>query len=214
MAKATEKTLKRPDYTSKQFYLDDFMRTLFPLSTNRVLVETGAAELLGYSQALIAENRPFLPQRRVYASKDQLHLRRTVKLDPVAEFFLYDLVLRNRKLFRKPHSSSREHYGYRFQEGRPQAPSTSYRLWKANNAACEFSTEESLSFDIASYFNNVYHHDLHAWFGALGAEDDDVAAFGKFFREINAGRSLDCLPQGLYPTKMIGNDFLRFIEVT
>ena len=81
-----------------------------------------------------------------------------------------------------------------------------------NNAAYEFATEESLSFDIASYFNNVYHHDLHAWFGALGADDDDVAAFGKFFREINAGRSLDCLPQGLYPTKMIGNDFLRFIE--
>ena len=212
MAKATAKPGTNSDYTSKQFYLDDLMRTLFPLTTNRVLVEAGAADLLAYSNSLIANNKPFLPQRRVYASKDKLHLRRTVKLDPVAEYFLYDLVFRNRTLFRKSHSADREHYGYRFENSRPQAPSKSYRLWKSNNAVREFAAEESLSFDIASYFNNVYQHDLHSWFGALGAQDDDVAAFGKFFREINAGRSLDCLPQGLYPTKMIGNDFLRFIE--
>ena len=36
--------------------------------------------------------------------------------------------------------------------------------------------------------------------------------FSKFLRETNAGRSIDCLPHGLYPTKIIGNDFLRFIE--
>lgn len=59
----------------------------------------------------------------------------------------------------------------------------------------------------------LYHHDLHAWFAAVGPEDPmDIVAFGKFLREINAGRSLDCLPQGLYPAKMIGNGFLRFIE--
>jgi hypothetical protein len=50
------------------------------------------------------------------------------------------------------------------------------------------------------------------WFERIGASNTDVEAFGKFLREINAGRSLDCLPQGLYPAKMIGNDFLRFIE--
>jgi hypothetical protein len=31
-------------------------------------------------------------------------------------------------------------------------------------------------------------------------------------REINAGRSLDALPQGLYASKMMGNDFLRFVD--
>ena len=70
-----------------------------------------------------------------------------------------------------------------------------------------------MSFDISTYFNSAYHHDLHAWFAALQPDDSkDVEAFGKYFRQINGGRSLDCLPHGLYPSKMIGNDFLRFIE--
>ena len=43
-------------------------------------------------------------------------------------------------------------------------------------------------------------------------EDADVIAFGGFLREINSGRSIDCLPQGLYPCKMIGSDFFRFID--
>jgi hypothetical protein len=33
-----------------------------------------------------------------------------------------------------------------------------------------------------------------------------------YLREINAGRSVDVLPQGIYPAKMIGNDFLRFVD--
>ena len=58
----------------------------------------------------------------------------------------------------------------------------------------------------------MYHHDLEAWLAALDATNDDVQMFSKFLRETNAGRSIDCLPHGLYPTKMIGNDFLRFVE--
>lgn len=46
----------------------------------------------------------------------------------------------------------------------------------------------------------------------IGAEEKDFMSLGQFLREINSGRSIDCLPQGLYPTKMIGNDFLRFID--
>lgn len=82
----------------------------------------------------------------------------------------------------------------------------------ASRPAWTFATEEFIGFDVAAYFNGVYHHDLQAWFGNIGASDQDVEAFGKFLREINAGRSLDCLPQGIYSAKMIGNDFLRFIE--
>ena len=37
-------------------------------------------------------------------------------------------------------------------------------------------------------------------------------ALGGFLREINSGRSIDCLPQGLYPAKMIGNSFLQFVH--
>ena len=206
------KALAPPSYTAKEFYLDDLMRTLFPLTTNKVLVESGDAELLAFAADIIDNNGSFLPQRRVYANKDEFHLRRTVKLDPVAEYFLYDLIYRNRTLFRKPHDLARNHFGYRFENGRPLSPSRSYVEWKTDVALREFLTEEFISFDLASYFNGIYHHDLHAWFDALGASEQDVRAFGKFFREINAGRSLDCLPHGLYPSKMIGNDFLRFIE--
>lgn len=221
MAKASKKPRDRPSkreapaYTLSQFYMEDHPRTLFPLDTNRILIEKGAPKIDAYIKKLIDENGHFLPQRTVHANKDRFHLRRTAKLDPVAEYFLYDLVFRNRSRFRKPHNESRKHFGYRFENAKPAHSSSSYRNFKQ---AVWFEglleTERKyLSFDIASYFNNLYHHDLNAWFSALGLrEPADSLSFGKFLREINAGRSLDCLPQGLYPTKMIGNDFLRFIE--
>jgi hypothetical protein len=53
---------------------------------------------------------------------------------------------------------------------------------------------------------------LVSWFDERGASGDDAALLGKFLREINSGRSVDCLPQGIYPSKMIGNDFLKFID--
>ncbi|MDI4233657.1 reverse transcriptase domain-containing protein [Bradyrhizobium sp. Arg237L] len=204
--------VRRPPYSAREFFLDDLPRTLFPLATNKILVEKGATELVAYAEGLIRNGNPFLPQRRVHANKDALHLRRTVKLDAVAEYYLYHLIHKYRSKFRKPHRKTRQHFGYRFEGGRPVSPSKSYADFKAAIWDGTFRTEEYISFDVSNYFNGVYHHDLHAWFAALGAEEQDVAAFGKFFREINAGRSLDCLPQGLYPAKMIGNDFLRFIE--
>jgi hypothetical protein len=213
LPKATSPTEKpEAEYSAKQFFLEDYGRTLFPLTTNKVLVEHGEDRIRAYIDKLLKNNHAFLPQRRVYAAKDALHLRRTVKLDPVAEFFIYDLIYRNRSIFRNPHSKSRMHFGYRFEGGRPVPGSRSYKefklaIWDQNIWALNF-----LGFDVASYFNHVYHHDLVEWFAARGAEDGDVEAFGKFLREANAGRTLDCLPQGLYPTKMIGNDFLRFVE--
>lgn len=199
----------------RDFYLEDLPRTLFPLATNRVLVERGLKDLVAYGENLAGGGGSFLPQRRVYANKDDLHLRRTVKLDPVAEVFLYHLVHKNRNRFRKPFVSGRVHFGYRFEDGQPLPPSRSYAQFKSEVAEAHIYAEEFVYFDVSAYFNNVYHHDLHAWFAALKPkEPTDVAAFGKFFREINAGRSLDCLPQGLYPAKMIGNDFLRFIEAS
>jgi hypothetical protein len=200
-------------YTATDFFLEDFSRTLFPLTTNRIIVERGSAELLDYSRKLTEGDGSFLPQRRVYANKDELHLRRTVKLDPVAEFYLYDLVFRNRGRFRKPHSNLRSHFGYRFANGRPLPPSKSYSDFRKSVFDHHIMSEEFISCDISGYFNHVYHHDLAAWFAALEpTRQSDVEGFGKYLREINAGRSLDCLPQGLYPAKMIGNDFLRFVE--
>ena len=204
--------IKKKPYTAKDFFLEDLPRTLFPLTTNKILVENGSKELIDFAQNLIETNGSFLPQRRVHANKDDIHFRRTLKLDAVAEFYLYHLVFKNRAKFRKPHGINRIHYGYRFEEGRPISPSKSYSDFKAS-VWLGTVLSEFIYFDISAYFNSLYHHDLHAWFAALVPDDKaDIDAFGKYFREINAGRSLDCLPQGLYPTKMIGNDFLRFIE--
>lgn len=99
------KSVQKP-YSAADFFLEDFPRTLFPLTTNKVLVELGHEELLAFAENLIAEDGKFLPQRRVYANKDPLHLRRTIKLDPVAEFYFYHIVHKNRHKFRKPHRSS------------------------------------------------------------------------------------------------------------
>ncbi|WP_199797191.1 hypothetical protein [Erythrobacter sp. QSSC1-22B] len=194
---ATKKAIapvSAPAYTLKQFYLDDHPRTLFPLDTNKILIENGSKKISEFINEMISENRHFLPQRTVHANKDRYHLRRTAKLDPVAEYYLYDIVFRNRSRFRKPHSEKKKHFGYRFEGGKPQHSSSSYRKFK-ETVWVEGIFEENrkyLSFDIASYFNNLYHHDLNAWFSALGLNDpQDSINFGKYLREINAGRSLD-----------------------
>lgn len=88
---------------TKDYLLLDYTRTLFPLSTTRVLVRHCTEAVLDYVYQKVlnqAEHaHAFLPQARCYAAKSGLHLRRTVKLDPVAEVFIYDLVYRNRHTF-------------------------------------------------------------------------------------------------------------------
>jgi hypothetical protein len=198
-----------------EFMKDDLPRTLFPLNTNILLVEHGEARIQSHIQACVDETdkeTSFLVQQRVYAAKPESHLRRTVKLDPVAEYYLYDLVYKNRNLFRKPHTQKSEHFGYRFQKGDTIASTVSYRAFRGAISAYRKEYSHFISFDVASYFNGIYHHDLVNWLRELGAADEDVNGFGQILREINSGRSIDCLPQGLYPSKMIGNDFLRYVD--
>lgn len=197
------------------FYLDDFNKTLFPLKTNREIIKRGEQEIKEYISKCLSDQEPaysFSAQHRVYAAKPSLHLRRTVKLDPVAEYYIYDVVFRNRRLFRKPHSAARTHYGYRFEKGIPIPATSAYKGFKGALAEYSKTYSHFMSFDVANYFNGVYHHDIVSWFVELGAEHKDAEGLGQLLREINSGRSIDCLPQGLYPTKMIGNDFLRFVD--
>lgn len=147
---------KKSTYTAQDFFLEDLPRTLFPLTTNKILVEKGSAELIEFAENLIADGGSFLPQRRVYANKDNLHLRRTAKLDAVAEFYLYHLVFKNRSKFRKPHTKKRKHFGYRFDNGRPVAPSRSYAEFKSAVWQNNLFYEEFIYFDVASYFNSAY----------------------------------------------------------
>ena len=93
------------------FIKADFAATLFPLKTNLLMAERHEAEVNDYIYQKILDDQNkadnFLPQQRVYATKPHGHLRRTLKLDPVAEYFLYDVCYRNRAIFRPEVSKGR-----------------------------------------------------------------------------------------------------------
>jgi hypothetical protein len=201
---------------SVSYLLSDYPRTLFPLSTTRVIAEKSGQQVLDYVyQKVLNPAEPehaFLAQARCYSSKQGFHLRRTVKLDPVAELFVYDIVYRNRLLFRKDFSTTRRSFGYRFESGEPLSPTKSYAAFKAAVTEARMKYPHMVKFDIAAYFNSIYHHDLVQWFSEINASGDDVEHFGQFLREANGGRSVDCLPHGIHPCKLIGSEFLKFVD--
>lgn len=197
----------------------DYCATLFPLRTNAIVLQFNEAGLRDYvySKVLSKADKEsfFLPQQRVFATKPKGHLRRTLKLDPVAEYFMYDFVYRNRAVFRKAVSDKRLSFGYRYEDGLPVAVHASYREFKVALNEHRKKYKHHLRFDISAYFNSIYHHDLAHWVGSWkGLTVDDGEAFGQFAREINAGRSVDFLPQGIFPAKMIGNEFLKFVDLS
>lgn len=201
------------------FIKNDFSGTLFPLKTNLLMAEKHEAELSDYIyQRVLDENNKadtFLPQQRVYATKPHGHLRRTLKLDPVAEYFLYDITYRNRAIFRSQVSNTRRTFGYRFKDGAQISVHSAYGEYKKSLAENDANFLHKIQFDIASYFNSLYHHDIAHWFaGSQGVSDVDGKALGQALREINAGRSVDFLPQGIYPSKMIGNEFLKLVDLS
>jgi hypothetical protein len=201
------------------FIKADFSGTLFPMKTNLIVLEHYETELAKYiANRVLSEKHPadnFLAQQRVHATKPRGHLRRTVKLDPVAEYFLYDIVYRNRAIFRTQVSPQRQSFGYRFTDGAHIPVHAAYTTYKASMAEHTATFAHRIQFDIASYFNTLYHHDIAHWFAArAGVTEPDAGAMGKFFREINAGRSVDFLPHGIYPAKMIGNEFLKLVDLS
>jgi hypothetical protein len=201
--------------TLKKFITEDQSRTLFPLKTNRLLLEHGEGIIKDYVAKCLDNKEKahsFLPQQRVYAAKHGLGLRRTLKLDVASEYFLYDSVYSQRARFRKPHANNRVHFGYRFENGEPITATNSYKAFKTAITKYMKLYRYFICFDVASYFNSIYHHDLVSWLSELGVSTEECENFGQFFREINAGRSVDFMPQGLYASKMLGNDFLRFVD--
>jgi hypothetical protein len=120
--------------TTVDFFKSDFQATLFPLKTNLFMVESHSVEISKYINEKIlkedVESDNFLSQQKVYATKPRGHLRRTVKLDPVAEYFIYDLVYRNRAIFRPEVSVARRSFGYRFKDGSHIPVHVAYREYK------------------------------------------------------------------------------------
>ncbi len=123
------------------------------------------------------------------------------------------MVYRNRAIFRPHVSDARKSFGYRFKDGAHIPVHVAYGEYKEclTNFANQF--KHSIQFDISAYFNSIYHHDISHWFASKhGVTTIDSEALGKYFREINSGRSIDFLPHGIYPCKMIGNEFLKFVD--
>lgn len=205
--------------STKEFIEKDFGSSLYPLKTNLIMAQVNGDEISDYIYGRILNDQydsdNFLSQQKVYATKPRGHLRRTVKLDPVAEYFIYDVAFRNKSIFRKQVSDSRRSFGYRFKDGALIPVHSAYSEYKAVLQDLSGKFEHNIQFDIASYFNSLYHHDLTHWFASKpGVSGVDSNALGKFFREINSGRSVDFLPHGIYPCKMIGNEFLKFIDLS
>ncbi|WP_187984743.1 RNA-directed DNA polymerase [Vibrio metschnikovii] len=199
----------------KEFYLWDFEGTLFPMDTCRLLIEHKAEALDEYINKISDPTQSqysFLSQETVYANKAQYHLRRTMKLDPVAEYYLYKMGFENRSVFRKSHSETRRNFGYRYENGSPISVHDGFKGFKYAAKELEEKYKYFIKFDIASYFNSIYHHDLTNWFSSLNVTKEQNELFGKFMREINTGFSIDFLPHGLYPSKMLGSHFLNFVD--
>ena len=199
----------------KEFYLWDYEGTLFPMDTCKLLVEKHSEAIAAYI-AKIANPKDkevsFLSQETVYASKTQHHLRRTMKLDPVAEYYLYDMAYKNRKIFRKSTNPKRENFGYVFSEGNPIPIHDSYKEFIDKSKVLKGQYKYFIKFDISAYFNSIYHHDITNWFSSQKTTQMDVELFGQYMREINTGFSIDFLPHGLYPSKMLGSHFLTFMD--
>ncbi len=164
-----------------EYFQDDFPKGLFPLDTNRIIIENAASSLSKYIYERILNSQEdahhFLPQSRCYAAKHGLHLRRTLKLDPVAEFYIYDLISRNRNSFRKDFSDNRLSFGHQFKNGKPISLSHAYREFKKSIFKANQEYKYTLKLDIASYFNSIYHHDIVKWFddGYRNQTDKDIS---------------------------------------
>jgi hypothetical protein len=147
-----------PQFSAQQYLLEDHARTLFPLTTTKVVITGALTELQNYIADIVNPDTSdaFLPQQRCFASKTGFHLRRTVALDPVAAYFVYDLIYRHRGRLVIKRPENRRSFGYKFRLGRPIAPSVSYGEFRTAIRSAARAFRHALAFDISAYFNSVY----------------------------------------------------------
>lgn len=197
-----------------EFYNSDYEGTLFPMETCKIIIENAYDELTEYLAKIAEHNSTecFLPQQVVYASKAKQHLRRTKKLDPVAEFYMYHMAYKHRKIFNRSQINGRHSYGYKFKDGKSVPINESFIEFNEKLDEVKNKYKYHIQFDVSSYFNSIYHHDLVNWFASCDVPSSEVDLFGQFMREINAGFSIDFLPHGIYPSKMLGSHYLSYID--
>ncbi len=153
------------------FILDDLKRTLFPLNLSEYIAKYGQSHLSDSIEKIRSDEENFNPQIRVYSDKPNRAVRITLKLDPVAEWYIYDIAYQYRKKFRLLKNNNKSTYGYIFRQGKPVPGRESYKKFKENYYNCRNEFQFSMELDIANYFNSIYHHDLHNWFKILSEND-------------------------------------------
>lgn len=196
------------------FIREDTPRALFPLRSVVAFCERGEGALRKYiyDNVLSAKSTSsFLRCSVEHALKDRVHLRKTLVLDPIANFFLYDFVLQNKRHFALSETENREVHGYGFRRGKFVNSFEDYHRFRKRKYKLKAKYRYFAAVDIANCFNSFYHHDFaEAVESRIGLKESQQ--IGQFLREINAGESVNCFPQGIYPAKVLGNWFLRFIE--
>ena len=198
------------------FVLEDNKRSLFPLKSTGRYIELGADQLrnLIYKNIFDSSKKSdsFSTCPIVYALKDNRHLRRMLFLDPAASFYIYDFLINNYKLFQiDTKKKKRKYYGYALKSKKSLSPFMQYHTFRKRKYELKSKYQYFAKADISNCFNSFYHHDIVSHLRSHLPEDEAIQ-FGQFLREINAGTSINCFPQGIYPAKSIGNNYLSFCE--
>jgi hypothetical protein len=199
-----------------EFIEGDIPRTLFPLQSSRIVISNGEASLRKFIDTEIFVTSGYHPsfvQSPVgFALKDARHTRRVHILDPVATLFLYDFVYSNSALFAQTDPKSRRRrYGYHMKGKQPLSAAEEHQQFRQRATELRKQYRYSVKTDVSQCFPSFYHHHIVSFLSSVVA-DQSAQRFGTFLRQINGGQSVSCFPQGLFPTKAIGNLFLRFVE--
>jgi hypothetical protein len=200
-----------------EFIKIDNPRFLFPLHSTERYLELGEDILREFIyESILDKSKPsisFNTSPIAYALKDKMHLRKMLLLDPISTFYIYDFVLRNWKLFDIQKDSNRQYYGYAFDKGIPLDPFPQYHNFRRRKYQLKADYKYYAKVDIANCFNCFYHHEIVSYLHSK-LPDKECNPFGQFLREINAGKSINCFPQGIYPAKALGNGYLSFSETS
>ena len=192
----------------------DYNRWIFPLRTPLIYANTDPTALREHIYNNIFNSQQpdgFVAGHLAFSRKDEYHLRRVFVLDPISTFYIYDFVYKYRSKFKKPADNIRQSFGHAFQNGTPVDAYRDYHTFRRRKYELIKQYGHFAYVDIFNCFNSFYHHEVTTFMRTTTTEESG-SEFGQFLRELNAGDSIACFPQGLYPAKVMGNAYLSFIE--
>jgi hypothetical protein len=194
----------------------DSPKWIFPLHSPVLFAKTDPTAIRNHLNGKLFDSKQpdgFVACQTAYSRKDEHHLRRVLVLDPFATFFLYDFLVAQHAAFSRTTTvvAERHVYGHTFDKGKPVDAFAQYHAFRRKKYELIAKHGHFAQLDIFNCFNSFYHHKV-ASFVAQQTTVADGNKFGQFLREINAGVSVACFPQGLYPAKVVGNAYLSLIE--